>query len=527
MQMMGAEWFDACSSLIAFCKHSEVDEFQIRRFQNTLIRFFSMLHAVALGEIEEAGDEVYGIGGAFTVELIDPAAFTDDALRAIRDSNTRVELIFQWVQQYIVQNIKTGILSIPPPILSRSFQEIAAGMVHFHECMKISNVPFPFPYAQTCDALLVIHWILVPFVVSQWVTNAWWAGIFSFIQVFTLWTLNLIAVELENPFGTDRNDIDGARMQLDMNEHLRMLIGPDALTTPLLKQVCLPSSSPEEQMKETRSLTRRAMSKSLVERKSHSFKEIWTEMPGAVKEAARFNAIKNGRVSSCSPQTLSAVVVSQEEVDEPTSPLVIDESRLEDAIGERVRAVRIPEGTTGNGPDAVALTASSCAIPLGTLPQLMGKWELIVDNLDECAKNTSETSGQGSGLQLRLREIFEQLDATDTLVDDTDQVTFRSPNPHQVVMRPGVAHQASSADNHEFIPSLEQTEKGLRVWNDHTLEILPDPGLPSGGCSLLPASQSQCCGPPPTSQSQSQSQPPYGTLPQAELLQPEREPTLQ
>mmetsp|Transcript_152132 Transcript_152132/g.291363 ORF Transcript_152132/g.291363 Transcript_152132/m.291363 type:complete len:692 (-) Transcript_152132:150-2225(-) len=238
MHKMGAEWFDSCSSLMAFCKHSEVDRALILQFQNMLIRLFSMLHAAALGEIEDCGSaENYMEVQAFNMELIDAESVENEALRAIRDSDAKVELIFQWIQQLVVENIKTGVLSIPPPILSRSFQEIATGMVHFHEAMKISNVPFPFPYAQTCDCLLMFHWFLVPFISSQWVTKAWWAGVFSFIQVFTFWTLNLIAVELENPFGTDPNDIDGAHMQLEMNNHLRLLIRPETWKTPKLAKL--------------------------------------------------------------------------------------------------------------------------------------------------------------------------------------------------------------------------------------------------------------------------------------------------
>merc|ERR1719265_2055108 len=52
---MGAEWFDACSSLMAFCKHSDADREIILKFQNLLVRLFSMLHAAALGEIEDCG----------------------------------------------------------------------------------------------------------------------------------------------------------------------------------------------------------------------------------------------------------------------------------------------------------------------------------------------------------------------------------------------------------------------------------------------------------------------------------------
>merc|ERR550532_1098574 len=110
--------------------------------------------------------------------------------------------------------MKQDILSIPPPILSRCFQEIANGMVAFHTSLKISFVPFPFPYAQTCDLLLMVHWICAPFVFNQWTKTPFWSFVFVFIQVFVLWTLNFIAVEIENPFGEDANDLDGTFMQL-------------------------------------------------------------------------------------------------------------------------------------------------------------------------------------------------------------------------------------------------------------------------------------------------------------------------
>jgi len=82
--------------------------------------------------------------------------------------------------------------------------------------------------------LLALHYFLVPVIVSQWVEDPFWAGFFSFLQVFAFWALNLIAVELEMPFGHDANDIDAAAMQLDMNSHLRLLIHPQTLFTPYL-----------------------------------------------------------------------------------------------------------------------------------------------------------------------------------------------------------------------------------------------------------------------------------------------------
>lgn len=236
---MRAEWFDGCSSLLAFCRFSEAPEGDISTFQNTLVRLFSMLHSAALAEIEDTSSPDVEDVESFKFELIDIDGIDPACILAIRDCEAKVELIFQWIQLLIVEHIRTGVLSIPAPILSRSFQEIATGMVAFHDALKISQIPFPFPYAQTCDFLLVLHFCVVPFVISQWCDQIVWAFVFSFIQVFILWVLNMIAVELENPFGHDANDIDGREMQREMNTLLMLLMSSDAQNPPKLSTNCL------------------------------------------------------------------------------------------------------------------------------------------------------------------------------------------------------------------------------------------------------------------------------------------------
>jgi len=234
---MRAEWFDACSSLVSFCKASCAPPQEVWRFKHLLIRLTSMLHAAALAELE-SGDS--NSASLFTrdYEMIDPGGVDKKSLETLMKTEARVELIFEWIQQLIVENIETGVLSIPPPILSRSFQELANGMVAFHDAMKISYIPFPFPYAQSCDCLLIFHWLLVPIVTSQWVSHSLWAAVFCFIQVFILWSLNLIAIEIDNPFGKDMNDIDATKMQEEINIHLGLLVTPTTERTPSLTKAC-------------------------------------------------------------------------------------------------------------------------------------------------------------------------------------------------------------------------------------------------------------------------------------------------
>ena len=48
------------------------------------------------------------------------------------------------------------------------------------------------------------------------------------------WSLDYIAIEIENPFGMDANDIDGCHLQEQMNRHLILLISEDASILPTL-----------------------------------------------------------------------------------------------------------------------------------------------------------------------------------------------------------------------------------------------------------------------------------------------------
>lgn len=231
---MRAEWFDACSAICSFCAASKADRSSVVRFKHLMVRLFSMLHAAALADIEDCSREHVEDVGAFSLPLIDVHLVDADTLRAVKTSDSRPELIFSWIQQLLAVNIDSGVLSIPPPILSRAFQELSNGMVAHHQAMKIATIPFPFPYAQTCECILMMHWIVAPLVVAQWATHPGWAGFFTFIQVFVLWSLNFIAVEIENPFGKDDNDLDFGHMQDELNKHLLLLVGKQANTLPRL-----------------------------------------------------------------------------------------------------------------------------------------------------------------------------------------------------------------------------------------------------------------------------------------------------
>eukprot|EP00928_Gymnodinium_smaydae_P033266 TRINITY_DN23872_c0_g1_i1.p1 TRINITY_DN23872_c0_g1~~TRINITY_DN23872_c0_g1_i1.p1 ORF type:complete len:537 (-),score=91.22 TRINITY_DN23872_c0_g1_i1:85-1695(-) len=229
---MGAEWFDATAALVSFLVYSDADESAKEEFKNTLVRLTSLLHATALGEISDTGADPYKYLDAFDLEVLGTDQLDDETHALVRESDTRVELTFQLLMVLIVDAIRKKVLSIPPPILTRVFQELNAGMVEYHDALKISNVPLPFPYTQTCDMLLLLQALIMPFIVVT--SNGHWmaSALLGFISSFSLHSINYIAMELENPFGSDANDMEAWFMQMELNKRLLLLLNPKSAKVP-------------------------------------------------------------------------------------------------------------------------------------------------------------------------------------------------------------------------------------------------------------------------------------------------------
>merc|ERR1712072_840406 len=134
------------------------------------------------------------------------------------------EVMLHLVQSLITSAHDEGILMIPPPILSRVYQTISRGFVNLLNAKKITDTRFPFPYVQTISLLLLIHTMLTPLIMCSQIKGKIMAVVTTFVPIIGMFTLNFIAVELENPFGTDANDLPMEHFQDEMNLCLLMLL---------------------------------------------------------------------------------------------------------------------------------------------------------------------------------------------------------------------------------------------------------------------------------------------------------------
>lgn len=224
LQQLRGEWFNAYSSLLAFCNTAPDKTAEVAAFQHRLARLCSLLYCTAIQQVSTMEHKNY--------ELIDIKDFDGESMRYMMESPDQCEVCLQWIQRLIGDADEKKILKVAPPILSRVYNQLGNGIVVLNNARKITEFPMPFPLAQMVTFMLLFHWAITAIICAASVKQAIWAGLLSFIVSFSFWSINYIAVELEQPFGDDLNDLPLHKMQADLNKSLIALLHPSAQQPP-------------------------------------------------------------------------------------------------------------------------------------------------------------------------------------------------------------------------------------------------------------------------------------------------------
>lgn len=215
------DWVSAVSACCACCSPTDEMQTKVRVFKHSLVRMTSLLFATTLQQMAVCKDR--------TFEIIKLEDFDYRSLKYLAESPNKPLVVLQWLQQLIVQNHRSGIIDVAPPILTRVFQDLSHGFMTTGEMQKITEIPFPFPYAQMVSVMLMSNSLLTPFVLATIMVDTSWCAVLNFFSVFCLWCINYIASEIESPCGDDPNDLPLALIQKSMNQNLIALMGMDSV----------------------------------------------------------------------------------------------------------------------------------------------------------------------------------------------------------------------------------------------------------------------------------------------------------
>lgn len=219
-------WLNGCSNLVAFCSSSQDKQDEVDEFQYLLSRLMSLLVSYMLRELSELEDERF--------PFLDLDGLDLESIASLEGNSSKINVLLQWIQRLVVESSRNGVLDIAPPILSRVFQELSLGFVHFVDTKKLSEVPFPFQFAQMVWVMLVFFSIAVVPWICAGNMIVYKAVVYTFLIVFSFWAIHHTSVEIEQPFDGDVNDLPLEDICRKFNKTLERLLEMNAQQKPLL-----------------------------------------------------------------------------------------------------------------------------------------------------------------------------------------------------------------------------------------------------------------------------------------------------
>lgn len=186
----------------------------------------------------------------------------------LRTSEHKVLYIMCRVVRLISMRIDEGGMRAPPPVVSRVYQELSNGLLGFAHAKKISDIPFPFPYTQIVQYLQLIFVVTCPFAVLSFVPDVCPAMLFTFLVVLCFVSLNEVAAELEEPFGSDPNDLPLHRLHLRFVRQLYHLGTTELTESDLLTLWEGPKTIQARKERDIKLQTKESNSKQIISAKS-------------------------------------------------------------------------------------------------------------------------------------------------------------------------------------------------------------------------------------------------------------------
>jgi len=188
----------AGKSTFATCRTTRLGKGATARLQTT----------ISGAALDVAADDKAAMSNMRDLDLAVLHAPTEAEVAVLAQASDKVKTICLWIAQAVMVEVSNGVLDCPPPIVSRIFAEISDGMLGFHQALRVSHVPFPFPFAQIVSLLLMALYLILPMYIDVFTQNVVLTPVIAFVLPMCYCGINQIAVELEEPFGLDKNDVD-------------------------------------------------------------------------------------------------------------------------------------------------------------------------------------------------------------------------------------------------------------------------------------------------------------------------------
>jgi putative membrane protein len=131
-------------------------------------------------------------------ELMHPSYYS----KLINMNNPPLEVAF-WIGDYLQHQYKRKCIN---SYQLSGMQDLLNYLVdNLGGCERILRTPMPLAYAIHLKQLLLLYCLLLPFQIVQ--ALGFWTGLITALVSFSLFGIEAIGLEIENPFGYDNNDL--------------------------------------------------------------------------------------------------------------------------------------------------------------------------------------------------------------------------------------------------------------------------------------------------------------------------------
>lgn len=117
----------------------------------------------------------------------------------------RVTTLMEWVEEDI-QDVRE-LTGMPASIISQPMIDLSAGYQGLSLALRIADVPFPFPFSQLLEFLLVVFTCLIPIYAANFSGGFISSPLLAWATTAAFWSLSEISFELETPFADGPNQL--------------------------------------------------------------------------------------------------------------------------------------------------------------------------------------------------------------------------------------------------------------------------------------------------------------------------------
>ena len=182
--------------------------------------FLNMLVAFTYAMRDQLRGDVF----ARSAELL-PPALAAEVDRARYKPFIILRAMGEWATQ---RQREGGFGEISKTMLDRNLIELSSIL---GGCERIASTPVPFGYAVMIHRVVYFYCAMLPFGLVDGI--AWMTPVVTLVMAYSFIALDLLAAELEMPFGRDENDLALDAISLNIELSIRELIGEPMEKKPL------------------------------------------------------------------------------------------------------------------------------------------------------------------------------------------------------------------------------------------------------------------------------------------------------